>query len=214
MVAAALALAPFYDTVAKEIPQSDEAIATFVGLVLQTAAAVGALVFVARSKGLGSPARDFGLRLGLTDIAWVPAGLVLGGVATALLAPIIELGDIDQESQDVRRIFNDATNLDLALLIVGVLVIAPVGEELLFRGALLRGLVRRVPVWPAIFISAMAFALIHVVLDVGTGFGVPALLLLGLVSGWRAIQTLRLGQSIALHCGFNLLVVLAELSGV
>ena len=142
------------------------------------------------------------------------AGLLLGGVASLLLFPILELGDIDQESQDVRRIFNDATDLDLGLLILGVLVIAPVGEELLFRGALLRGLLRRVPTWPAIFVSGIVFALIHVVLDLGTAFGIPALLLLGLVSGWRAVRTRCLSQSIALHSGFNLLVVLAQLSGV
>lgn len=211
LVAGAIALAPFVDTDLEKIPRADEPLATFVGLGFQTAAAIGVLAFVSRSKGRRSLAKDFGLRVRLEDLGWVPAGLGVGLLATALLVPILEVGDIDEKSQDVRRIFSDASGVDLGLLILGVLVIAPVGEELLFRGVLLRALQRRIRVGPAIFGAALAFALVHVALDPGTAFGIPALLLLGLVSGWRAVTTSSLSQSIALHSGFNLLVVLAEL---
>jgi membrane protease YdiL (CAAX protease family) len=91
-------------------------------------------------------------------------------------------------------------------------VVAPVGEELLFRGLLLRALVRRTSPPVAIGVAALAFALVHVALDPGAGFAVPALLLLGLLSGYRAWRTGNLSQSILLHAGFNLVAVLQILT--
>jgi hypothetical protein len=209
LVGVAVAVAAFAE--GDRVPRRDEAIATFVGLVFQTGAAVAVLAFVARKKGRGSLAADFGLRVRPRDLGWVVGGLLVGGLATALLWPIVDLGDINEKSQDVRRIFDNAEGVQLGLLILGVTVIAPVGEELLFRGALLRGLLRRCSVGVAIAGSALVFALVHVFLDLGTAFGIPALLLLGLVSAWRAVKTRSLSQSIALHAGFNLLVVLARI---
>ncbi len=43
-----------------------------------------------------------------------------------------------------------------------VVVLAPLGEELLFRGLLLRGLVRRIRFWPAAVVSSLLFAAAHV----------------------------------------------------
>jgi membrane protease YdiL (CAAX protease family) len=70
---------------------------------------------------------------------------------------------------------------------------------------LLRALVRRTDPARAVFVSALIFALIHVVGDPDTYYYVPAFLLLGLVSGWRAQRTGNLSQSVMLHVGFNLL---------
>jgi membrane protease YdiL (CAAX protease family) len=50
----------------------------------------------------------------------------------------------------------------LALLVVALVVLAPLGEELLFRVLLLRGLVRRMPFWGAALISALAFTSAHI----------------------------------------------------
>jgi len=209
LAAAAVALAPFVE--GDGVPRRDEALATFVALVFQTGAAIAVLAFVARSKGRGTLSTDFGLRLRLGDAHWALMGLVLAGVAVGMLQPILELGDIEQRSQDVKRIFDQAGGVDLGLLVFAVLAIGPVGEEVLFRGVLLRGLQRRLPTGSAVFVSALAFALVHVALDPGSGFAVPPLVLLGLVSGWRAVATGSLSQSIYLHVGFNLLAVLGRL---
>src|SRR6185295_13543668 len=63
---------------------------------------------------------------------------------------------------------------------VGVVLIAPVAEELLFRGVLLRSLLRRVSPFTAVSVAAVVFAVVHVLGDLGTGYYVPAFLLLGL----------------------------------
>jgi membrane protease YdiL (CAAX protease family) len=49
----------------------------------------------------------------------------------------------------------------ITLVVFGVVVLAPLGEELLFRGIMLRGLVRRIPFWPAAVVSAMVFGACH-----------------------------------------------------
>ncbi len=49
----------------------------------------------------------------------------------------------------------------LVLMVIALVVLAPLGEELLFRGLLLRGLVRRMPFWPAALISSVLFAAAH-----------------------------------------------------
>lgn len=209
LAAAAFALAPFVDR--DGVPRRDEALATFVALVFQSAAAIAVLALVARSKGRGKLSTDFGLRLRLRDAHWALGGLLIAGVASGFTQPILNVGDIDEKSQDVKRIFDQAHGLELGLLVLAVLVVGPVAEEVLFRGALLRGLQRRLPSAWAVNVAALAFALVHVALDLGTGFGVPALVLLGLVSGWRAAATGSLSQSIYLHAGFNLLAVLGRL---
>jgi uncharacterized protein len=48
------------------------------------------------------------------------------------------------------------------LVAVGVAVLAPLGEELLYRGVLYQALAQRLPGWPAIGLSGLAFGLTHV----------------------------------------------------
>jgi membrane protease YdiL (CAAX protease family) len=92
-------------------------------------------------------------------------------------------------------------------------LLAPFFEELLFRGMLLRALRRRLDVAPAIAVSALSFALIHPLLDptLATFTVVPALFLLGVLSGILAVRSGELSQSIWLHVGFNLLTTLSAI---
>jgi membrane protease YdiL (CAAX protease family) len=50
----------------------------------------------------------------------------------------------------------------LVLWVIALTVFAPLGEELLFRGLMLRGLVRRLRFWPAAAISSLVFAAAHI----------------------------------------------------
>jgi membrane protease YdiL (CAAX protease family) len=210
LFAAVIATVPFADH--DGVPRSREAIATVVSVAAQTAAVLVFLAFIARAKGRGSLRVDFGLRVKVSDWWFVLVGVGVAIVAAGISVPILELGNLHRDSQDVVRIFEKADGLEAALFTFGVLVVAPIGEELLFRGALLRSLQRRIPTGAAIFVAALAFALIHVLLDVGAGYGVPSLLLLGIVSGWRAAETGDLSQSILLHAGFNLVAAIQILT--
>jgi len=61
----------------------------------------------------------------------------------------------------------------------------------------------------AVFVSAVVFGLVHALGDpsVGTMIALPAIILLGVVSGYQAATTGNLSRSILLHVGFNALSV-------
>ena len=90
-------------------------------------------------------------------------------------------------------------------------VLAPIFEELLFRGLLLRSLLRRMPAWAAVVVSSVAFGVVHF-LDPATIPIVPALIGLGIVSAVLAIRSGGLLRSIALHMGFNLVTVVIAIA--
>ena len=106
-----------------------------------------------------------------------------------------------------------ARGVHLALIALVAGLIAPVCEELLFRGLLLRSLRRRVSPVAAVAISALVFALAHPMLDptFGTLAVVPALFALGAISGVAALRRGDLSMSIFLHIGFNLLTTVSAL---
>lgn len=182
-------------------------------LLLQNLGIVLWLMLVSARKGQRSLQRDFGAVWPLDAMAapsagrWIALGIVGSVVASALLQPLARLAHLDDSAQAVSQTVERASGLGLALLCVGIVVVAPVVEELLFRGALLRALQRRYSAPVAVFVSALVFAGAHLLGDPGSYYVVPGLLLLGLVSGSEAVRTGNLGRSICLHAGFNLLSV-------
>lgn len=193
------------DAPATGLPQDLEVSGILASLVAQSLGIIAALAWIARSKGRGGLTADFGFAIRVRDVGWVAAGVGIALVAGWLLWPITELAGLRESSQEVVRQFEDANGIEIPIFALSVVLIAPIAEELLFRGALLRGLLRRTsPGW-AVFGSALVFALVHVLGDPDTYYYVPAFLALGIVSGWRAVRTGNLSQSIFLHAGFNLL---------
>ena len=67
----------------------------------------------------------------------------------------------DTAKQDVVKAADRASGIEVPLVILAVAVLAPVAEELLFRGALLRALMRKTtPGW-AVFVSAVGAKLLR-----------------------------------------------------
>ena len=83
-----------------------------------------------------------------------------------------------------------------SLLVVGLL--APVLEEMLFRGVLLRGFLQHYPPGAAIGLSALVFAVFHFTLS-----QLPVALLFGLFAGWLYWRTRSLWPCILAHVLFN-----------
>ena len=166
---------------------------------------------VSRVRGSGSLRRDVGLTLRGRDWWAVPAGVgAMLGLALVIL-PLVTLVD---ERQRVVEDLETATGPELAVLAVTAALLAPLFEEVLFRGLLLRALLRRMGPGAAIWVSAVAFGVVHL-LDpsLGTLVRVPALVGFGLLAGHRAVRTGSLSQPVLLHFGFNLLTVGFALSG-
>ena len=87
---------------------------------------------------------------------------------------------------------------------LALVVIAPLTEELIFRGLILRGLLARTSPWRAIVISALLFGLVHL-----NPWQIPFAFVAGLVFGWVYFRTGSLTLCMAGHALHNSISLLA-----
>ena len=176
------------------------------GIVLpaQQLTVVLAVVYVTRLKGQKSLTADFGFVVRLRDAKALVVGAVLEVGLTLALVPILQL-DPDAQNQQLLTDLKDHRDAGtVALFVIGAVVFAPLVEELLFRGVLLRALLRRMQPVAAILASAVIFALVHYIGDPNTLPFLPALAGLGAVLAIVAVRSGDLSTSIFIHAGFNL----------
>ncbi len=104
------------------------------------------------------------------------------------------------EMFDATRLFEGQTALELALILAGVTVAAPLCEEFFFRGIFQKGLAAQPSASPmrALVVSAVVFSAFH--LD---PVGFAARVELGLLFGWLYLRTGSLWPSIAAHAANN-----------
>jgi membrane protease YdiL (CAAX protease family) len=166
-----------------------------------------ALYLISRYKGRGSVFLDFGVAVRVQYWWTLLVGFGLQFGLGLFVLPLISL--VDNEKQSVVEELRDASGAKLAVLLVTAGLLAPVFEEILFRGLLLRSLRRRFTPELAIAIQALVFAAAHLVdPSLGTLAVVPALYALGVISGIAAVRVGDLSVSIPLHVGFNLVTLL------
>ena len=84
-----------------------------------------------------------------------------------------------------------------------VVIVAPIIEELIFRGVIMHGFMRNYPKIIAIFVSALLFALFHL-----NPWQFPATFLLGLLLGWVMVITRNIFACIIGHAINNGMVLL------
>ncbi|MFY9694711.1 MAG: CPBP family intramembrane glutamic endopeptidase, partial [Xanthobacteraceae bacterium] len=90
----------------------------------------------------------------------------------------------------------------LPAMLFAAIIVAPAGEEILFRGFLFRGFVRSGrPVWPGIIATAVLFAVPHVQYD---WVGVLQILVVGLFLAWMRLRSGSIVLTFLLHALFNL----------
>ena len=126
------------------------------------------VVWACRRYGTGSLRADLGFRFQLADLGW---GLVLfvGGrfaqaVVTAPLVAIPALRTSSQRHSDVMR--HQPMEVLVTMVIVGVLV-APVVEELVFRGVMFRSLLAKLGGAGAAVVQGVLFGVYHFAPDMG-----------------------------------------------
>ncbi|QPF71693.1 CPBP family intramembrane metalloprotease [Roseateles sp. DAIF2] len=89
--------------------------------------------------------------------------------------------------------------------VIATCVLAPILEEMLFRGVLLRAFLNRHPRWAAISYSALLFGAAHM-----NVYQFLLALWLGLLLGWLFERSRSLLPCIALHAAVNTAVVVLE----
>ncbi|MDH4366007.1 MAG: CPBP family intramembrane metalloprotease [Acidimicrobiia bacterium] len=162
---------------------------------------------VSRWKGLGLAA-DWRLRFKPVDLAiGVGAAIMAFGLAAVAAGIVSSLVNLTDESQaENTQFLLDAKGTPwLAVFLVAAVVGAPLTEELLFRGLVLRAFEKRFGKVVAVIGSMVAFTLPHF-----TGSNLDGTLVLfasigavGLVFGVVTLLTDRLGPAIVAHVLFN-----------
>lgn len=165
-------------------------------------------VIVSNVRGTGRWRRDYGLEFRAVDLWGVPIGaltqLVFVWLLYRLLDLFVNVHDIDRSA---RELTDRASGWGVVILVLIVGVGAPLFEELFFRGLIMRALQSYFHNTLALVGSAVVFASIHFQL-----LQFPALVLFGLVAGYCAQRTGRLGMSICTHVGFNMTTVVLLLT--
>ncbi len=173
-----------------------------VGAILSAAyvIALGAVTLLARRRGATLSAA-----VGLRRVRIVP--LLLGALSAALLGRLLAgawglaiqlLGvEVPASDLDPTRLFAPGVPGVVMLVIVAV-VLAPVTEEIIFRGVLLPALAGRWGMTTAVVGSSLVFSAIHLV-----PVAIPAVFLFALVVGWLFVRTRSLWVCILAHALFN-----------
>ncbi len=181
-------------------------------------------VFAARTKGHGV-VRDYALRFASTDVG---VGVLTGVLAQLILVPLVTFPVIWLTDTDLEDVSRSATELadratdpvGVMVLIMAVGVVAPVVEEIFFRGLMLQAFRKRRNMalleqllppsvapdtasdrWNtrvAIVFSSLLFGATHFQLIL-----IPALTAAGAVFALLAVRYDRLGPAIWAHVAFN-----------
>ena len=175
------------------------------------------VVQVCRRFGTGSLRADLGLELRWSDLGWGPLLFVGTRIAQVLVtAPLIASSVGVRHSSEVysRSMRHEPLAALITLAVVGI-VVAPLVEELLFRGVLLRSLLPIVGPAGAAIVQGVLFGLYHFSPDLGL-YNVVLLVAngtFGIIFGFVALRRRSLGTGIVAHALTNataLVVVFAS----
>lgn len=172
--------------------------------------------FASRRWGTDDLGTDIGLTPRLADLGWGPviwlgalgAQLAVGAIVVTLGVPLIgNTEGIDQISADRTYVVS---------LVITAVIAAPIVEEMVFRGVVMRGLRSRLPLVVVVVAQGLLFGAAHV--DPVRGAGNVGLVLVlsgvGIAFGIAVSLLGRIGPSIVAHAIFNGVVLLIVLTGV
>ncbi|MGI9578860.1 MAG: CPBP family intramembrane glutamic endopeptidase [Microthrixaceae bacterium] len=163
----------------------------------------GTALWASERKGFGA-VRDFAISSTLLD---APIGLAIGVGCQLLLLPLLywpllRLLDLtsDDLAEPARELSEQADGtFGWIVLAAMVVLVAPVVEELFYRGLVLRSLEKRLwPRWAVVVGSAALFAAMHF-----QPLQFAGLFVFGVVLALMVLVSGRLGPAIWAHAGFN-----------
>ena len=202
-IAALMALSWWMEASLYKLPDfSGDGVAVALIIFVSTPIQLLLLATFAQRKG-GNAAAYLGLTLPrrsevVFGVAVVVAMIIAGNVLSWLLGQNI----ITPFQKDIFSTADSAGWLSLLLLCIGVAVVTPIGEEILFRGFLYRGWLQKPgDAWPVIVTTALLWAIIHVQYD---WYVTSQIFVFGLLLGWIRWCTGSTILTILLHAVINL----------
>jgi membrane protease YdiL (CAAX protease family) len=180
------------------------------GALISTVIVEGAFLLVPLYYAVWRPApgvsRREGLRaLGFRAMPLRPAlGWVIGGLAVVIVGSIIYSALVQtfhlplQTNADELAQQAHYMPLTVLALLIGAVVVAPICEEIFFRGFLFSGLLHGMALWPAVLLSSLLFGIAHG----QVGSFVP-LVIIGMVLAVVRWYTGSIWPGFAIHMGNN-----------
>lgn len=158
---------------------------------------------------------SLGWRFRWSDLGWGPLTWLAAIVAQSVLAAAVLVFDVPLSSNIESAGDFDADRAYLIATLVAAIIAAPIVEEIVFRGLVLRGLLSRMGPVPAIGVQGVLFGVAHVDPARGTGNIGLAMVLsgVGVALGGAAYLTRRLGPTVIAHAIFNAVVFTIVLTG-
>ncbi len=171
---------------------------------------VAKTTFVTGRTGLGIGRRPFTRDLLPAVGGWLAANAICWVLARLSLAiwMLFYPNTVPPEHTVITVLAASETSVIVrVVVIVGAIILAPVGEELLFRGILQSGIKKLMIVrwgswqhrWIAIAVTATIFGLVHT----GTPHHIPSLIALGAILGYLYERSGSLVLPILVHMLFN-----------
>lgn len=149
--------------------------------------------FAIRKKKLTTEA---GMRkFSVSDVPWI----ILTGVALAVFISFAMAFLPEKWLMDYAAASEDLAGTLTAVALISTVLVAPVVEEILFRGIILSRLGKAMPVAPAVLLSALVFGLMH-----GQILWIAYAAFLGIILALVAVRTKSILATILLHVTFNL----------
>ncbi len=185
------------------------------GLAGQYLGNIAVFAYLSRRKDFS----DIGFAIEGSDFSFIALGVFLQLMVAIASRPLVEYlfpdgGSAQQIAEAMSDV--DASTLLKVTFFTAAVVMAPVTEELMFRGVLLRAMAHRGRTF-VIVMTATVFAAVHVIgLDLerplaSAAVVLPPVFILGLILAWITLRTERLGPAILLHSGWNLLAAVVLL---
>ncbi len=200
-------LAPSVPTAAATLPVSLLVLAATAAVYVRVRypGALGRLLGWARPSGRDAVA---GFLAGIGAFVVITLGLGAALNAVARLAGF----ELPVVQEDFRRLAADPTSAPL--FIASAVVVAPLAEELFFRGMLLQAIRRRTGLATAAAVSALAFALAHAQQPTAAGNLVVVVVIfpLGLLLAWLFARRGSLLAPVVAHATYNLVQVVVLLA--
>lgn len=170
-----------------------------------------------RVAGANGGAAAIGWRWRWADLGWGPVTWIGSYIAEIIMVLIFIEGLGVPFETNVDTTNDDITAVYVIAMVVSACIAAPLVEELVFRGVVLRGLAGRVGIGLAIPIQGVLFGAAHID-PIDRGWGNLGLMIglatVGCGFGLAAALTRRIGAPIIAHALLNGVVLTLVLTGV
>jgi membrane protease YdiL (CAAX protease family) len=138
------------------------------------------------------------------SLAAVPLAMAVGTVNSALEAPVRNVMPIPEDFLlELVTLLYPQTTMDWILILLPTAVLVPIGEELLFRGLFLRGFLLRYGATPALALTSLLFAVVHL-----NPWSLVGYFIVGWVLGWIVLRSGSVWPAVILHGSYNALAVI------